>query len=926
MRRIVCQLCMYIQYVHTNPRPRSVLARLAERKERKGRVIEQAAATAPSQNPDERSSRSPRWLRWLALDAAAPIAAAVAVTLLMVWPLPIYFTTAIIGFGDATWGLGALGYWYGVTLGRDLPYFASLLYYPHGVTFATSALGPVSALFAAPFWALGPAAAYNGALVIGFALTGWCMYLLARDLGCSRPAAYLAGLLLMLAPLHVLAVYGHLHKIFLGAIPLALLVCRRGLRTEERLFWALLVGPTVLVSYMQAPEQYVFAGLGVGILILGRLWQFRSLARADWRRLGWIVVSLAVFMLPVYWLVTQAAGTSGVAANVINQSAQHQVDLLEFFVPADLGILPFRDFVMQLLPGQIIPDLETAAYLSWLGLILCGIALWRAPRQAAIWLIMLLVAMVFALGPALKVAGQNQLPGFEAFMPYSLASNLPGFGYMRTPGRFMFLGYTAFAACAAIGLDQLRRLLTKPVWMALAVLAGGFVLLEAWPATYPRIVLPPTPEFYRQLAADPERYGVFDLPLRPDKLQTYDNWYIQFSTFYQIDQITHGKGIATGYPSRYYSTHPLFAQFLSQDFDTVSPLQEDVTVDGEPSSRYANLRYDLAQNNFRYVVVHKPQPDHPVYKPGMWGEEVTKRLVADVFGDEPPLVDDALVTVYAVGAAPPVDQLQPSIALREPSDAQGWTDSRWALSPSTFTIHSPKAMLTTLEVTPKAIMTPDFGAYFEYATLNVESGGGAVKVEAPIALGQTTSVPLALLPGTQVITLTVTPTADSHEQNQPLTFAIQQVNLTTGGAPDVAVRVEGGAAADGVQAAYGPGWYGAESAGDAAQSWRWAASPATVWVYSSEPRTVTLEGTPAALHVAGSQDGKGNAGVLHIRPDNLDVAIEVGKPFSQALALHAGWNAVTLALEAGNFRPIDLDPSTGDSRPLSFAAQNLVVR
>ena len=99
----------------------------------------------------------------------------------------------------------------------------------------TNALGPFSALFALPFWGLGPAAAYNATIVLGFALTGFCMYLLAREIGCSRPAAWVAGLLYMVAPLHLLAVYGHVNKVFLGFIPLALLVTIRGVGSQRTL-------------------------------------------------------------------------------------------------------------------------------------------------------------------------------------------------------------------------------------------------------------------------------------------------------------------------------------------------------------------------------------------------------------------------------------------------------------------------------------------------------------------------------------------------------------------------------------------------------------------------------------------------------------------------------------------------------------------
>ena len=196
----------------------------------------------------------------------APLAAAIALTLVLTWPLPTYFTHALIGEGDATWGLGTLAYWRAAFLGHEPLYYASRLYYPVGISFVTNAAGPFSALLALPFWAFGPAAAYNGAVVLGFALTGFCTYLLARDVRCSRPAAWLAGLMVMLMPLHVLAVEGHLNKIFLGFIALALLVTCRGMDPARSRLWALAVGPMLVLAFFQAPEQFVIAGVGCGFV------------------------------------------------------------------------------------------------------------------------------------------------------------------------------------------------------------------------------------------------------------------------------------------------------------------------------------------------------------------------------------------------------------------------------------------------------------------------------------------------------------------------------------------------------------------------------------------------------------------------------------------------------------------------------------
>ena len=99
------------------------------------------------------------------------------------------------------------------------------------------------------------------------------MYLLAREIGCSRPAAWVGGLLYMLAPLHLLAVYGHANKVFLGFIPLALLVteCVHCAAAHACARGAAAIGPVLVLAFLQAPEQFVIAGLGCGLLALYRL-------------------------------------------------------------------------------------------------------------------------------------------------------------------------------------------------------------------------------------------------------------------------------------------------------------------------------------------------------------------------------------------------------------------------------------------------------------------------------------------------------------------------------------------------------------------------------------------------------------------------------------------------------------------------------
>lgn len=825
-------------------------------------------------------------LRYCGSEYLAPLIACLALTLALTWPLPLYFTRSLIGLGDVNWGVGTLWYWQQAILGYEPWYYATRLYYPQGITFVTNSAGPFSALFSLPFWSLGPAAAYNAAIVLGFALTGYCMYLLARDIGASRPAAWIAGLLFMMAPLHLFAVYGHINKVFLGLIPFALLVMNRALSFKRWRLWAILTGPMLVLAFFQAPEQFVLAALGCICLAIYALAAARPDARGSlFARVFTSAISIGLCTVPLFLLITGAAISSGISANSATESALHQPDLLQFFVPPGLGILPHTRLLNQWLTPNAMSVIETAVFLSWAGLLLCLLAWLKNRREAARWLLILAVSMLISLGSTLRVFDDSWITQLDLPMPYAFLNSLPGLNTMRTPGRFMLLGSAAFAAAAALGVDQMRKMVKPAVAAVLMLLLVTYILLESWVIRFPDQQLLATPSFYQEIAGDPDEYGVLDLPIRASTEDVYTAWHIYFASFFQLDQITHGKGIATGYVSRYYPTHPQFAHFISQNFDTVSPEQEDLTVDGQPSSRYDNLRYYLARNNYRYVVFHKPSEQHPVYKPGSWGEEAAQRLIQDVFGNKPPLVDDEVSTVYAVGPAPDVATLKPSIALLEPEGDMGWKDFRTPKSPAAFLVHSPRALLTHLDVRLEALQSSR-----NYAVLTLQSGDGNVTTSLPVAPKETFRIPVALSPGSQTITMTLAGVDGETEQNELLTFAIEQIDLAT--QPDSQSAIPSpGASAGEVHVAYGSGWYAPES--DGASTWRWAASPATFWIYSSQAQTVTLTSTPLALHDPAAADGKGSAGNLSITVNDQlvsELPVTTGALFTAPLPLARGWS------------------------------------
>lgn len=130
----------------------------------------------------------------------------------------------------------------------------------------------------------------------------------------------------------------------------------------------------------------------------------------------------------------------------------------------------------------------------------------------------------------------------------------------------------------------------------------------------------------------------------------------------------------------------------------------------------------------------------------------------------------------------------------------------------------------------------------------------------------------------------------------------------------------------GLVAYLGPGWHDEEMAGDA--TWRWATSPAYLFVRSDTRQNLTVTLAISNLHDAGAPDGLGQTGVMNVSlPDDhsIALAVQAGQPLGVEATVEKGWNTFVFGLEAGNFRPSDLMPGHFDTRELSFALDEIAV-
>lgn len=718
-----------------------------------------------------------------------PLLIYAAISVALTWPLAQHFTTRVIGqvfwhdyvLGDVRTTLWSLWHVQQFLLGHQPAFTASTLYYPYGISLFLHGIGALTlnGFFALPFWWLGPVAAYNGSVMVGFWLTGYCMYLLARGLQLGRSIALFAGITLLAAQMHLAGLYGHLDKVTIIYPPLILLVLHYALERSRSRWWTLGVAPLFLLTILHSGDQFIYTALAtVFFMIAALIGTPAEFRRAVLGRCVAIGVSSLLLVSPVLAAMIAILNNPLFAHSVHLSSIAGLLapDLLEFFIPSYISVLfgPAALDIMQQHQSTVTTSyIEGAVSLSWVGLGLCVLAVLRGNRLARRWVLFTAGVIIIALGPYLKVLGTAHFTAQELpiILPFAFLSSLPGLGFIRTPGRSMMIGYIGFGIAASFGLSLLVQRLPR-YRVLLPVLASILVLVEAWPKPWPTGVLPPAPSFYRQIAADTEMYGVLDLPI--DVTPGNDS----FASIYQIYQMTHRKGIAWGYISRSYDQHPQPAlRNLIEELQTHHVQSSDILyVNGRPANRYANARLELARAGYRYLVLHKAllQSLQPVED-----QAITTAFIRDLTGQEAvPQVDDQDVQVYRID--------QTGSVTNTLMIGNNWYtvegSYRWAASPATLKIDAAEAEQVILQIQPVALYDPaaQKGAGSQ-GTLIVQSSP-TQSTTITVTAGQPANIPLTLLEGSQTITLTLQtgnfqPLRYGSSDARALSFALSRIDL-----------------------------------------------------------------------------------------------------------------------------------------------------
>jgi hypothetical protein len=507
-------------------------------------------------------------------------------TIAMTWPVTPRITTHIPGQGGDLWV-----HWWNLWWLKDslleghTPFYTTCIFHPQGVPLVYHNFAWAHFLAWLPLQALvGAIPAFDVIVLLMFALSGYTMFLLAREVTGSGWAGFVAGAIYAFWP-YTQTHFDHPNFRAIPWFPLALLYLRRLLREGRRRD---VVGLSLAIALVGLTRWQL---LTVAAILLGWTLLTHWLTEPDvrrWRRLLQVVlagvVGLALLLPLLSPILSDLLRGSPPAEVMIDERTWGQTDLLAYVLPSRYHPL-WGDAMWSWYENLIV----NKVYVAFVGCVTLGLALLgllRARRGKLLWGVLALIFLFLALGPVLRVDGRL----FEWVpMPYRLVGDLIFVRAMRKPDRFNIALGLPLAMLAAWGIEALRRRLPSRLADGATLLLAGLILFEYWIAPFPT-VRPDAPAWYDRLRDEPGRFAILDLPLDP---VVYDKAYMGY-------QVVHGKPLVGGKISR---PTPEVLSFIT-DHPFLRGLYEENEMDPALTDVSRQLGF-LAENDVRYLVLHE---------------------------------------------------------------------------------------------------------------------------------------------------------------------------------------------------------------------------------------------------------------------------------------------------------------------------------
>jgi hypothetical protein len=497
------------------------------------------------------------------------------IALFMFYPITLNIGSLAPGIGGDTyqniWNIWWVNY---ATFTLHTSMFqTNFLFWPVGSNLVYQTFSPLAALLSVPFQVAGLVAAYNVLFFLGFAISGICMFALARYITKEIYGAFIAGLVFTFSAFHIIQSYSHMHLLFIGWVPLALLFFLRFLDNHgnRHINAAGAAISFTLATFMASYE------VGIMVLLLFFAVFCAYLISKEKRNLilsrkfaifagEFVVIALVLGAWAYPTTIATVTSPGGLSTiNNLNTVANEQswsYDILSFFLPS-----PYNGLFNGLSNSYsyiLAPDVTAReAYIGYVVLALVVYELVNGWKKEKLWLGIAAIFLIFCLGPNIQIAGiATGIPSL-----YSLYRLVPLLNIVREPGRFFIVASVGLSVIAALGVKRLHE----------SMKSSGKLTFNKWAAVFGIIVVlflienngTPTssqmlnqitthisvPKFYYELASYPGNFSVLSLPALPNAASALlPNLYTGMATYYSAIS---KKPLVGGYTSRENTTQEL---------------------------------------------------------------------------------------------------------------------------------------------------------------------------------------------------------------------------------------------------------------------------------------------------------------------------------------------------------------------------------
>lgn len=416
----------------------------------------------------------------------------VALTFAFTYPGITSLRQSLIGGGDGWYWVWMFSWFNSAILhGSGLLLHPTAFFFPGGFNLAASYDGLLATLLSLPliFLTRDPILTYNLILLASFLTAGLAAFALVRRIVGSPLASFLAGALFAFNPMSLVrGEGGHMNLLFTAVLPLLLLATLRFFDRQTQRRAILLGGAVSLCTFSSA--YYGIIG-GVTLLVLLAL---ECMTRRDvrsWRTIRLLLLAFAVavgltatFMLPFLLQI----GHGNVEIPGISAMVSNSADLASFLTPSIHSSVAGQ--VGRTIAGQFEPNyIESATYLGVFPFLLGLVGFWLGRRDRATWrwLLLILVGIVFSLGPLLTIFGSHSFFGgrLQIVLPYALFAGLPGFNLAWAPTRFMVVAHLGLAVLVGLALAEFFRRINRR-WVLIVAFLGLCLL------NFDRVTIPYT--------------------------------------------------------------------------------------------------------------------------------------------------------------------------------------------------------------------------------------------------------------------------------------------------------------------------------------------------------------------------------------------------------------------------------------------------